>query len=198
MTLIDPADSPNWPAARHNMLRLLAASGTGAGADFAKDILAGARQPHELLSHRPVTDELVEQGAAFRRLLDKIPPAELRELHAHAQEAVRREVDELASLDIEAAEAELRAASEPQRLAEIMAETVGGDPAGAHILAEAERDFPAPEQSDEESDAAKNQLRLGEIEDDGYGRPGPLPQTRTSLEDDRDDGDFSDETIRGR
>jgi hypothetical protein len=115
MTLLDPADSPHWPAARHNMLRLLAASGTAAGADFAKDVLAGTRQPRELLSHRPVTDELAEQGAAFRRLLDKIPPAELRELHAYAQEAVRREVDELASLDIEAAEAELRAASEPPR-----------------------------------------------------------------------------------
>lgn len=115
MTRIDPAESPGWPAARHNMLRLLAASGTGAGADFAKDVLAGTRQPRELLSHRPVTDELTEQGAAFRRLLDKIPPAELRELQAHAQEAVRREVDELAGLDIEAAEAELRAASEPPR-----------------------------------------------------------------------------------
>ncbi|GAB3721661.1 hypothetical protein GCM10027598_35600 [Amycolatopsis oliviviridis] len=115
MTHIDPADNPHWPAARHNMLRLLAASGTGAGADFAKDVLAGIRQPHHLLSHRPVADELAEQGAAFRRLLDKIPPAELRELRAQAQEAVRREVDELASLDIEAAEAELRAAAEPPR-----------------------------------------------------------------------------------
>lgn len=115
MTLIDPADNVNWPTARHNMLRLLAASGTGAGADFAKDILAGARQPHELLSYRPVTDELAAQGAAFRQLLDKIPPADLQELHADAQDAVRREVDELASLDIEAAEAELRAASEPTR-----------------------------------------------------------------------------------
>ncbi|MFD8495541.1 hypothetical protein [Amycolatopsis sp. NPDC059657] len=115
MTFIDPADNVNWPVARHNMMRLLAASGPGAGADFAKDVLAGARQPHELLSHRPIADELAEQGTAFRRLLDKIPPAELRELHAHAEEAVRREVDELASLDIEAAEAELRAASEPTR-----------------------------------------------------------------------------------
>lgn len=115
MTVIDPADNPNWPAARHNMLRLLAASGTGAGADFAKDVLTGVRQPHELLSHRPVADELAEQGAAFRRLLDKIPPAELEELRTHAQDAVRREVDELANLDIEAAEAELRAVSEPPR-----------------------------------------------------------------------------------
>lgn len=115
MTFIDPADSPNWPAARHNMLRLLAASGTRAAADFAKDVLAGTRQPHELLSHRPVADELSGQGAAFRLLLDKIPPAELRELRAHAQEAVRHEVDELASLDIEATEAELRAAAEPPR-----------------------------------------------------------------------------------
>ncbi|MFI6027971.1 hypothetical protein [Amycolatopsis magusensis] len=115
MTHIDPADSPHWPAAQHNMLRLLAASGTGAGADFAKDVLAGTRQPYELLSHRPVTDELAEQGMAFRRLLDKIPPAELRELRAYAQEAVRREVDGLASLDIEAAAAELHAAPEPPR-----------------------------------------------------------------------------------
>ncbi|MEV7552881.1 hypothetical protein AB0N89_24995 [Amycolatopsis sp. NPDC089917] len=115
MTSIDPADSPHWPAARHNMLRLLAASGTGAGADFAKDVLAGKRQSRELLSHRPVADELSAQGAALRRLLDKIPPAELRELRAHAQEAVRREVDELANLDVEAAEAELRAVAEPPR-----------------------------------------------------------------------------------
>ncbi|MFI6304024.1 hypothetical protein ACIBCH_19295 [Amycolatopsis thailandensis] len=115
MTHLDPADNPGWPTARHNMMRLLAASGTGAGADFAKDVLAGTRRPHELLAHRPVTDELAEQGAALRRLLDKIPPAEVRELRALAQDAVRREVEELASLDIEAAEAELRTASGPPR-----------------------------------------------------------------------------------
>ncbi|TDV48708.1 YbaB/EbfC DNA-binding family protein [Actinophytocola oryzae] len=83
----------------------------------------------------------------------------------------------------------------PQRLAEIMAETVGDDPAGAHIVAEAERNFPPPPEDDEEPSA-----RLGEVEtDDEAPQPTPPPprRTRPSTPDDEDD-DFGDEALLDR
>lgn len=87
----------------------------------------------------------------------------------------------------------------PQRLAEIMADTVGDDPAGAHILAEAERNFPAPEEDDEEFGTEENQTLLGDVEDDERDQPAPPSprRTRSSTRDEEDD-DFGDETLLGR
>jgi DNA-binding protein YbaB len=82
----------------------------------------------------------------------------------------------------------------PQVLAEIVAETVGEDPAGQHILATAEQNFPAP--VEEESPAAgERRSRIGDIEDEAAPVAPPRPPRRPSTRDDGDDGDFSDRSF---
>jgi DNA-binding protein YbaB len=78
----------------------------------------------------------------------------------------------------------------PARLAEILAETVGDDPAANHILATAERSFPTLPEDDEPVDA--NAMRFDDIEQDesrpASGRP---PAPPPSYEDDDEPGDGS-------
>lgn len=84
----------------------------------------------------------------------------------------------------------------PQRLAEIMAETVGDDPAGAHIVATAERNFPAPL---DDAPPEERPMAFEEIEDDETAAPPPPPTTRPTTDgDDGDDGDFGDQSVFGR
>lgn len=83
----------------------------------------------------------------------------------------------------------------PEALAEIVAETVGDDPAGQHILDVAQRNFPAPEEEDI-SAAGETERRIGDVEDDdGPAGTAPRQQRRPSTRDDGDDGDFSDESF---
>lgn len=84
----------------------------------------------------------------------------------------------------------------PEALAEIVAETVGDDPAGQHILATAERNFPVPEQ-EESSTSAETGMRIGDDQED-YGDPADPPsrqRSQSSTRDDEDDGDFGDESL---
>lgn len=84
----------------------------------------------------------------------------------------------------------------PQRLAEILAETVGDDPAGAHIVATAERNFPAP--PDDDAPPEERPMAFEEIEDDETAAPPPPPPPTRPATDDGDDGDFGDDSVFGR
>jgi DNA-binding protein YbaB len=84
----------------------------------------------------------------------------------------------------------------PERLAEILADTVGeDDPASRHILAKAEESFPAPE--DDEVSAPENRMVFADVEDDEEPPPPrPAPPRRSAPE--RPDDDFGDDTVFGR
>jgi hypothetical protein len=85
----------------------------------------------------------------------------------------------------------------PERLGEILADTVGAeDPAAAHILQTAEQNFPPVEEA-EEPPAPAEPVRIGHVEDDDEtplppARPGPARPAGEGR-DDGDDGDFGDE-----
>jgi DNA-binding protein YbaB len=85
----------------------------------------------------------------------------------------------------------------PERLGEILADTVGAeDPAAAHILQTAEQNFP-PVEDEEEPPAQAEPSRIGHVEDDDEtppppARPGPARPAGDG-QDDEDDGDFGDE-----
>ncbi|SDF43655.1 Conserved DNA-binding protein YbaB [Lentzea fradiae] len=82
----------------------------------------------------------------------------------------------------------------PRALAEIVAQTVGDDPAGRHVVATAEANFPAP--VDEEPPPAGTTRRIGDIEEDErQAPPPPRPPRRSPRPDDGDDGDFGGESI---
>ncbi|MDX8141668.1 YbaB/EbfC family nucleoid-associated protein [Lentzea sp. BCCO 10_0061] len=82
----------------------------------------------------------------------------------------------------------------PQALAEIVAQTVGDDPAGRHVVATAEANFPAPD--DEEPPPSGTTRRIGDIEEDERQvPPPPRPPRRSTGRDEGDDGDFGDESI---
>ncbi|MQA11697.1 MAG: hypothetical protein GEU98_24745 [Pseudonocardiaceae bacterium] len=98
-------------AAWQNMFRLLAATGSGATTDFATDVVAGLREPHELLTYTPAVEEDRSGLDALPNLLDRLPQADLDALRAQAPNIVRRVADELATMDVEAVEAELSAAT---------------------------------------------------------------------------------------
>jgi YbaB/EbfC DNA-binding family protein len=84
----------------------------------------------------------------------------------------------------------------PERLAEILAETVGTeDPAARHILATAEQNFP-PVADEEEDQAQVEPPRIGHVEDDDEtpkppARPAPRPDGTGGGDD---DGNFDDES----
>jgi DNA-binding protein YbaB len=85
----------------------------------------------------------------------------------------------------------------PERLGEILAETVGTeDPAAAHILLTAEQNFP-PVDEEEPADTTEP-TRIGHVEDDDEAprppaRPGPARPAGAGR-DDGDDRDFGDES----
>jgi hypothetical protein len=82
----------------------------------------------------------------------------------------------------------------PQALAEIVAQTVGDDPAGRHVVATAEANFPAP--LEEEPPPSGTTRRIGDIEEDeGRAAPPPRPPRRSPGSGDGDDGDFSDQSF---
>lgn len=81
----------------------------------------------------------------------------------------------------------------PGRLAEILAETVGDDPAASHILATAERSFPAPPDDEDDEPAGDERMRFDDIQADveqPSAPPRPRPAT-PAAEDDEDPGEDS-------
>jgi len=88
----------------------------------------------------------------------------------------------------------------PQALAAIVAETVGDDPAGQHIIATAEQNFPPPVDEEDTDVLVDDRTQFDDIEDDDTGAPQqpPPPPRRPSTPDkpnDNDDGDFGDESV---
>lgn len=107
MTAHSPFDTERGAQARDTMLRLLAATG-GAAGDFAEEVVAGRRQPYELLTHGPVLDEFVEEAHEWWRLIDALPAEQRHRLAADAWTGLEQQVAELADLDVDVAVDELR------------------------------------------------------------------------------------------
>ena len=88
----------------------------------------------------------------------------------------------------------------PQALAAIVAETVGDDPAGQHIIRTAEQNFPPPVDDEDSADVlVDDRTQFDDIEDDDTSTTQPPPPPRrpssTDKPDDNDDGDFGDESV---
>lgn len=86
----------------------------------------------------------------------------------------------------------------PERLAEILADTVGeDDPATRHILAKAEESFPAPPE-DDEVDAPENRMVFADVEaDEQPPPPRPAPPRRSPAPAERGDDDFDGDSVFG-
>lgn len=85
----------------------------------------------------------------------------------------------------------------PERLAEILADTVGTeDPAAQHIMVTAEQNFPPVEPDDEPAEDPRPRYSDIEDEEPPARPPRPARPARPARPDDRpdDDGDFSDES----
>ncbi|WP_235213307.1 hypothetical protein [Amycolatopsis sp. MJM2582] len=106
MTGHGPFDSEQGERARQAVMRLLAATG-GAAGDFAGEVLAGRRRPHELLAHGPLLDEFVRDAQGWWKLVDALPAEQRQRLAAEAWPSLERQVGELATLDVDDEVAEL-------------------------------------------------------------------------------------------
>lgn len=80
----------------------------------------------------------------------------------------------------------------PQVLASIVAETVGDDPAGQHIVATAEQNFPPP--PDDGPAEAETGTRIGDVEEEDEVPP-PRRRPRASTNDGDDTDDFGDDSV---
>ncbi|WP_245191831.1 hypothetical protein [Amycolatopsis azurea] len=92
--------------ARRTVMRLLAATGGPAG-DFAAEVLSGRRRPHELLAHGPVLDEFVQEARGWWQIIDALPAEDREQLAVGAWSSLERQVGEMATLDADAAVADL-------------------------------------------------------------------------------------------
>lgn len=81
----------------------------------------------------------------------------------------------------------------PRALAAIVAETVGDDPAGQHVIATAEQNFPPP--VDDEDDVPDDRTQFDDIEDDDTSTERHPPSRPSTTDDPNDDGDFGDESV---
>jgi DNA-binding protein YbaB len=153
-----------------------------------------------------------EKAAAFQRMAEQVEQVSITESVANGAirvtvghnglpvdirmtDGVRSmEPDEIASNVMSAIR---RAQSRyPERLAEILAETVGEeDPASRHILAKAEESFPAVEEEEPDPRIAEERMRIGDVEDDEPPPPRPAQPPRSAQPRDRGDDDFGDDTI---
>ena len=82
----------------------------------------------------------------------------------------------------------------PERMREIVAETVGDDSTTRHIVAAADENFPAPPEEEAE---ATPQRKLFDQAEEPPRRPGPPPAAPRRPHGD-DDGDFGDQTFLRR
>lgn len=101
LTFENPWDSEEGRRARENRFRRLA-GGTGPIADFAADVVAGRRAPHELLTHAPAAEEINKRFGSCAKLWDRLAPAGRGRLAEQAPEIIRRMVTEHAGKDGEA------------------------------------------------------------------------------------------------
>ncbi len=85
----------------------------------------------------------------------------------------------------------------PQRIREILAETVGDDETSRHLVATAEESFPPPPEEEPPPPAPGRQLRIETEADDTTPPPPPPPRPKPRPRDDGDD-DFGDQTFLRR
>lgn len=84
----------------------------------------------------------------------------------------------------------------PERLAEILAETVGEeDPAARHILAKAEESFPAFPEDEPGPGETRSRMVFADVEEDEPLPPRPAPPARPTRAPDQSDEDFGDGTV---
>ncbi|MGW5053769.1 YbaB/EbfC family nucleoid-associated protein [Actinokineospora sp. NPDC004072] len=87
----------------------------------------------------------------------------------------------------------------PQVLAELVAETVGDDPAGRYILDSAYQNFPSVEDDEGGENGVDGaapggpRSRIGELQEDDD--PPPPPPRRRAVRDDDDDEDFGGSSV---
>lgn len=100
---MNPFDTPSGRQAQLAEYRLLAA-GEGPVADFAKEVVAGRADPRDLLTVGWVVEDWIDQ-------FENVEPAADAEFTAEEAEAfLERHLAGVASLDVDAIEAELMAA----------------------------------------------------------------------------------------
>lgn len=113
LTIENPWDSEEGRRARETRFRRLA-GGTGPIADFAADVLAGRREPHELLTHGPAAEEIHKQFRAGTKLWDRLAGAERARITERAPEIIRGMVAEHAGESVEAPAEQPRARRRPR------------------------------------------------------------------------------------
>ncbi|MDX8032756.1 hypothetical protein SK803_21280 [Lentzea sp. BCCO 10_0856] len=105
--MTNPFDTPVGRRARMAEFRILAASGDGVLADFAKEVVAGRAEPRDLLTTGWVVegwiDELQAEAARFRDSPEAAEEWSLEQAHAFLDQHLAG----VASLDVEAIEAAL-------------------------------------------------------------------------------------------
>ena len=92
---MNPWDSPAADRARMNLFRALA-EGSGALADFAKDVVAGTRSPRDVLTARWAVEEDIDDLMADVVRFSELPEAERATTEQEALALVERH---LAALD---------------------------------------------------------------------------------------------------
>lgn len=112
--MTNPWESPAGEQARRTVFRLLAAKDDGALSDFAKDVLAGHRSPHDVLREGWALEAslggIEDQIERFHRL----PESERTMSLDEAMASINGRIAEINALDVDALEAELRPEPEPE------------------------------------------------------------------------------------
>lgn len=104
---MNPFDTSVGRQARLAEFRILAASGDGVLADFAKEVLAGRAEPRELLTTGWVVEGWIDELQAEAERFRDSPEAADEWSLEQAQAFLDQHLAGVASLDVEAIEAEL-------------------------------------------------------------------------------------------
>jgi len=156
--------------------------------------------------------DATEKAARFQRMAEQVEQVTITESVANGAVSVTvgsnglpttiAMTDGVRSMEPEQIAANVMAAMRkaqaryPERLAEILAETVGtDDPAARHILAKAEESFPSVADEPEDGDhRAGERMNIGNVEEDEPAPPRPGSPPRSASADGGDE-DFGDESI---
>ena len=105
--MLNPFDTAVGRQARLAEFRILAASGDGVLADFAKEVLAGRAEPRELLTTGWVVEGWIDELQAEAERFRDSPEAAQEWSLDQAQAFLDQHLAGVASLDVEAIEAAL-------------------------------------------------------------------------------------------
>lgn len=105
--MTNPFDTAVGRQARMAEFRILAASGDGVLADFAKEVVAGRAEPRDLLTTGWVVEGWIDELQAEAERFRDSPEAAQEWTLEQAQGFLERHLAGIASLDVEAIEAAL-------------------------------------------------------------------------------------------